>query len=703
MRTYFGAATSRVDGPAKVTGKAKYAAEFNGAGFAYASVVSSTITRGRIVQIDASAASALDGVIGVLTHANRPRMADGDEAYMDDVAAGPEPFRPLYDGNIRFNGQPVAVVVAETSEIARHAGSLVRVDYAAEPHATDIEREQDRAYALGPDAFALSPSKPRGDAAKAFAAAPVRHEADYFIPVEHHNPMEMFASTVIRHGDGKLTVYDKTQGIQNVQRYLCRVFDKQPDDIRAVSQYMGGGFGSGLRPQYSVVLAVLAAIALKRSVHLVLTRAQMYSLGYRPGTVEHVALGASLDGALESMIYEAIGMTSQHESFARKDSIWAGALYACPNTRFAHKLVPLDVATPADMRAPGAATGVYALECAMDELAAALDMDPIELRMRNYSDRDQNSGLPFTSKALRECYRRGAEAFGWNRRAPQPRSMRDGNELVGLGMATGIWEALENRFSVRVVWHADGHAEVFSAASDIGTGTYTIVAQVAADALGLPIENVSVHLGDSTLPQAPVEGGSWTAASIANATVAACNEVKAELSRDPGVKRSEHEASNTPGKEDTHARAAHSAVFAEVRVDEQIGVIRVARIASAVAAGQIVNTKTARSQVLGSIVMGIGMALHEETLTDHRFGRIMNANFAEYHVPVNADVHEIDVVFVDEPDTLINPLGVKGIGEIGIVGVASAIANAVYHATGKRIRDLPITLDKLIAAGSSPH
>jgi xanthine dehydrogenase YagR molybdenum-binding subunit len=392
------------------------------------------------------------------------------------------------------------------------------------------------------------------------------------------------------------------------------------------------------------------------------------------------------------------------------------------------------------MRAPGAATGVFALECAMDELAVALKMDPVELRLRNYTDRDQNINLPFTSKALRDCYRKGAEAFGWAKRSPEPRSMRDGRELVGFGMAGGIWEALENKFTVRVVLNANNRAEVSCAASDIGTGTYTIVAQVAADALGLPVANITVKLGDSSLPLAPVQGGSWTAASISNAVVAACGEVKAELLRlaqsgagsplasaaprdvivragtiarrsDPeramtiaeamrrgGVQRIEREASNTPGKEDTHARSTHSAIFAEVRVDEQLGVIRVTRVVNAVAAGRIINAKTAHSQILGSVVMGIGMALHEEAATDHRSGRIMNANFAEYVVPVNADIYDINVFFVDEPDKLINPLGIKGLGEIGIVGVAAAIANAVYHATGTRVRSLPIQLDDLLTA-----
>jgi xanthine dehydrogenase YagR molybdenum-binding subunit len=735
---YIGNPISRADGRAKVTGAAKYAAEFNEPNLAYASVVSSTITKGRILRVDTSAALRLNGVIDVLTHQHRPPMADTDQGYHDDVAPeGGSPFRPLYDGNIVFNGQPVAVVIAESSEIAREGASLVRIEYAPQAPATELERERANAVSLSNDTFALTPSRPRGDAAKAFAAAPVRHEADYLIPIEHHNPMELYGTTVVWHGDGKLTVYDKTQGVQNVQHYLCGVFGMKPEDVRVMGPYMGGGFGSGLRPQYNVALAVLAARALQRPIRLVLSRPQMYSLSYRPRSIERVALGAKADGTLDAITHDAFAMTSRFEDFARKDTIWGGALYKSPNTTFSHRLARLDVSTPGDMRAPGAASGVYALECAMDELAVALKLDPVELRIRNYSDRDQNADVPFTSKALRECYQRGAAAFGWERRNPEPRSMRDNGDLVGWGMATGIWEALDNHFTVRVVLSANGHADVTCAASDLGTGTYTVMAQVTADLLGLPIENVSVKLGDSTLPQAQVAGGSWTASSVANALANTCGELRTELlrlaqtapgsplanakpedvvlaregivsKRDPtisvsiadamrrgSVERLERQASNNPSKDEQYARNTHSAIFAEVKVDEQLGVIRVTRVVSAVAAGRILNAKTARSQILGSVVMGIGMALHEETLTDHRFGRIVNANYAEYHVPVNADIHDIEVIFVDEPDTIINPLGTKGVGEIGIVGVAAAVANAVYHATGKRVRDLPITLDKL--------
>ena len=733
MSPYVGSAVSRVDGRAKVTGAAKYAAEFSAPDLAYGSVIGSTIPRGRIVRIDTSEALRVAGVLDVLTHEHRPPMPDNDDAYKDDVAPDVgSPFRPLFDDKIMFNAQPVALVLAEDWDTAQFAASLVRIEYQAGEFATDIEAVRGEAFVVE------KPDKPRGNAARAFAAAKVKHEAEYFVPMEHHNPMELFAATAVWEGGGKLTVYDKTQGVKNVQKYLCGIFGKKPDELRVMNPYMGGGFGAGLRPQYECVLATLGALALKRSVRLVLTRQQMYGLGYRPTSIERVAIGAGEDGTLEAMTHEAIAITSRYEQFSRNDTGWGGLLYKTPNTNFVHKLVELDVPTSSDMRAPGAATGVYALESAMDELAVALKMDPLELRLRSYSDRDQNDDLPYTSKQLRECYRQGAEAFGWDKRNAQPRSMREGKDLVGWGMATGVWEALQMPVAARIVLTANGHAEVSCAASDIGTGTYTIMAQVAADTLGLPIENITVKLGDSSLSQAPVEGGSWMAASTAHAVAATAQDIRAELlrlaqaidgsplagltvddvalsdgkivaandaqravpvadaMRHSKVERIEKQKLNTFDKDEKHARNAHSAVVAEVKVDEQLGVIRVTRVVSAVAAGRILNPKTAGSQIMGSVVWGIGMALHEEAVTDHRFGRIMNANIAEYHVPVNADIHDIKVIFVEEPDTKVNPMGIKGVGEIGIVGVAAAIANAVYHATGVRVRDLPITLDKIL-------
>jgi xanthine dehydrogenase YagR molybdenum-binding subunit len=742
MTTYIGTATSRVDGRAKVTGAAKYASEFNTAGLAHASVVTSTIAKGRIARIDASEALSVAGVFDVLTHQNRPPMATEDSAYKDEVAPEGSPYRPLFDDKILFSGQPVALVVAAESEIARFAASLVRVEYDKEPYVTDLYHQRDKAVALKPAENPFAPPKPRGTAEQVFAAAAVRHRGEYYVPIEHHNPMELFASTVIFEADGKLTIYDKTQGVQNVQRYVCNVLDIDSDDVRVMSPFMGGGFGSGLRPQYNVLLAALAARALKRSVQLVLTRQQMYVLGYRPAMIHQIELGANARGTLDAITHEAITVTSQYEDFHRQETGWSGLLYKSAHAKYTHKLARLDLATPSDMRAPSAAPGVYALESAMDELAAALKLDPLEFRLRCYSERDQHSDRQYSSKSLRECYRQGAEAFGWDKRTPEPRSMRDGTELVGWGMATGIWEALQVPIAVRIVLTANGHAEVSCATSDIGTGTYTIMAQVAADMLGLPLENVTIKLGDSTLPQSPVEGGSWIAASVSNGIVttagAICTELLrlakqmpnsplaaatpdevaladgklvnkrdasravsiADAMRHGGLDRIEQEKTTTFDDDGSHAHNTHSAVFAEVKVDEQLGVIRVTRVVSAVAAGRILNTKTARSQILGGVVWGIGMALHEETLVDHQFGRIMNANIAEYHVPVNADVHEIDVIFVDEPDDIVNPLGIKGLGEIGIVGVAAAIANAIYHATGKRVRDLPITLDKLMPATS---
>ena len=738
--SYIGSATSRIDGRAKVTGEAKYAAEFNAPGLAHAALVSSTIAKGRIKHIDTSEAQKVEGVLEILTHENRPPMAGDDKAYKDATAPDEgSPFRPLYDDKIMFNQQPIALVVAEDWETAQFAASLVRIDYEEEPHVTDIYRERDTAVAVPSGSGAMAPPKPRGSVESAFAASEVRHSADYFVPVEHHNPMELFASTVVWDGGGKITVYDKTQGVQNVHDYVCNVFDMKAEDVRVMSPFMGGGFGSGLRPQHQVALAVLAARALERSVRLVLTRQQMYTVGYRPAMIQRIDLGANNDGTLESIAHDAVTVTSKYEKFYRQETGWSGLLYKSPNAKYVHRLAQLDLPTSCDMRAPSAATGVYALECAMDELAVALKIDPLDLRLRTYSDVDQNSGLPYSSKNLRGCYDEAAAAFGWSNRNPEPRSMRDGKELVGWGMATGVWEALQMPTAARVVLTADGNAEVACATADIGTGTYTIMAQVTADMLGLPIQNISVKLGDSTLPKSPVEGGSWMAASVSAAIGTTCAALTKDLlelaravpnspladakpedvrladgrivskddssrsvpitdaMRHGNVDHLQQEQLATPSKNEKYAHNTHSAIFVEVKIDEELGVVRVTRVVNAVAGGRILNAKTARSQIMGGVVWGIGMALHEQTLIDEKFGRFMNHDIAEYHVPVNADVHDVQVIFVDEPDEIINPLGIKGLGEIGIVGVQAAIANAVYHATGRRIRDLPITLDKVLA------
>src|SRR5580704_3838533 len=632
MAAYIGSATSRIDGIAKVTGAAKYAAEYNVPGLLYGSVVTAPIAKGRIVEIDYGAAMRIKGVIDVLSHERRPQMADHDQAYKDFLAPDGSPFRPLFDGEIRFDGQPVALVVAETSEIARFAASQVRLKYEQGSHVTDLFSRREAATPIKPPINAadasFGPPNARGNPEQALAASTVRQEHEYYVPIEHHNPIELFAATAIYETDGKLIVYDKTQGVQNVRDYLCGALALRPEDVRVMSPFMGGGFGSGLRPQYEAILASLAALALKRSVRVVLTRPQMYGLGYRPAMIQRIAIGANAGGTLDVITHDAVTVTSQHEDFYRQETGWSGLLYKSANAKYAHKLARLDLATSCDMRAPSAATGVFALECAMDELAVALKIDPLDLRLRCYSDRDQHTERPYSSKSLRECYRQGAEAFGWAKRDPEPRSMRDGTERVGWGMATGVWEALQVPISVRIVLTANGHAEVSCATSDIGTGTYTIMAQVAADMLGLPLDSVTVKLGDSTLPLAQVEGGSWTAASVSQAIANAADDIRDELLRlakavpssplaaaKPGdvalvdggivnketgravsiadvmrhgaVDRIERESTASFKGSSSHARNTHSAIFAEVKVDEEIGVIRVTRVVNAVAAGRI--------------------------------------------------------------------------------------------------------------------
>src|SRR6516165_10717786 len=516
---YLGKPTSRVDGPAKVTGTAKYAAEHTVPGLAYGFVVTSAIARGRTQTIHTAEALAVPGVLDIFTHAHRPKLASSDDKYGDEVALPGAPFRPLYDDEVRFSGQPVALVMAEEPEIARFAASLIRIDYEAQEHVTDFEGQRSRAAVRDGEAANLHK---RGDPEKAFAQAPVRVDAEYRIPVEHHNPMEMFGATAVWEGDGRITVYDKTQGPQNCRNYVANVFGMPRDKVRVLSPYVGGGFGSGLRPQYELPLAVLAARALKRSVRVTLTRQQMFTLGYRAANVHEMTLAANQHGSLASFRHEAVSMTSQFEDFQRDLVNWSSLLYKCVNSELGQRLVKLDQNTPCDMRAPGGAEGAYAIECAMDELAYAANIDPLELRLINYSDKDQIEDRHYSSKELHECYRQGAEKFGWSRRNPQPRSMRDGNELVGWGMATGFWEAMQMPASAKAALTANGSVEIASATADIGPGTYTWMTQLAAEMLGVPIENVTAKLGDSALPDAPVEGGSFTVSSIGCAIHAAC-------------------------------------------------------------------------------------------------------------------------------------------------------------------------------------
>lgn len=738
-----GDAINRVDGFEKVTGRARYAAEHSAADLLYGWVVSGDIAKGKVLSIDDSAARAIEGVVEVISHFNRPHVAWLDRSYQDEVAVPGSPFRPLYDGAVVFSGQPLALVVAQTLEAARDAAALVRVTYAPEPHNTDFMVALKEKFEPVRKRGTFQSPKARGDAKAGFDAAPLKHAADYHLPLHFHNPMEMHASTVIWEGGGKITVYDKTQGSQNVQSYLASVFGFSPDDVRVLNPYVGGAFGSGLRPQYQVYLATLAAKMLERSVRVVLTRQQMFTHVHRPEALQSVRLATDAQGRLQSIVNDATTSTSRFENYMEVVCNWGLMNYACENASGEYTLAPVDTYTPGDMRAPGAATGMTLFEIAIDEMACLAKVDPLAFRLLNYSEVDAMGDKPFTSKALRQAYEQGAARFGWNRRSPAPRSMREGSELVGFGVATGMWDAMFMKTTASARLSAEGDLVVACAASDIGTGTYTVMAQVASDTLGLPLARITPQLGDSALPASPVEGGSWMAASAGAAVQLACQSIGRQLidaahgmdgkplgkpkleevefrggmivlKSDPSRSVSIADVMRASGKDALSAEETakpgigdkigqmlkasntHSAIFAEVKVDEEVGVVRVTRIVSAVAAGRIINPKTARSQILGGVVMGIGMALHEDAFTDHRLGRVMNHNFAEYHVAANADIYDIEVIFVEEPDPEVTPLGVKGLGEIGIVGTAAAVVNAIFHATGKRVRDLPATIDKLL-------
>ena len=729
----------RVDGRAKVTGAATYAGEFSAPDLLHGYVVCSGIAKGRITAIDATAAMAVPGVRQVFTHENRTGMAWLEHNWQDQVGPPGHTFRPLYDEHVHYSGQPVALVVADSFDLARHAASLVRVEYAAEPHETNLEVVRPDAYDPPKKRTGINPPpKPHGNAAAALAESFVRIENEWTVAPEHHNAMEPHATTVVWEGGGAITVHDKTQGVQNTQAFVASVFGLSTDKIRVVTPFLGGGFGSGLRPQYQVVLAVMASLALQRSVRVVLTRDQTFTFTYRPQTINTLALGADPDGMLHALTHEAVAGTSQYEDHQEVVVNWSGALYSTPNTTLTYKLAKLDTATPGDMRAPGAPLGLFAMESAMDELAYATGVDPVQLRLRNYAEEDQTTNKAYSSKELRAAYQLGAERFGWSQRNPEPRSMREGRELIGWGMASGMWEAQMMKTSASAKLTQDGKLEIGCATSDIGTGTYTILTQIAAETLGLRMEDVTVKLGDSSLPKAPVEGGSWTAASAGTAVQLACMTVREALfKRARGLADSplanadldhawfaggrialrqdplrsvtiadamagaapieaEETASTSQISKLRYIGYTHSAVFVEVRVDEELGSVRVTRVVDAVAAGRILNPQTSRSQVIGGVVFGIGMALEEESMADHSLGRFMNHNLSEYHIPVNADIPGIEVIFVDEHDEIISPIGVKGLGEIGIVGTAAAIANAIYHATGKRMRNLPITIDKLL-------
>ena len=772
-----GTPMDRVDGRLKVTGGARYAAEYAVPNIVHAVLVTSTIAKGRIRAMDTSAAERAPGVIKVLTPFNAPKLpgapipgpheiagsgsggegrgnstsrnADlgGQRAGNSQGAQGPSARGAismrvptlLQDDLVRYNGQPIGLVIADTWEHAREAADLVKVSYLAEKAVLDWSKAPlnppEEVHPLGGER-----TYRRGDVAEGLAAASVTVDQTYTTPLENHNPMEVHSTIAQWNGDS-LLLYDSTQGISSVRNTVAHHFGLAPDEVRVVAYFTGGGFGSKGGPWSHQSLAAMAAREVGRPVKLVLTRRQMFGpVGGRPRTEQRVTLGASKDGALTAISHHSKSNTSTIEDWVEPALNQTRLLYACPNCEAQYDLVRLNVGTPTFMRAPGESTGTYALESAMDELAYALKMDPVELRLKNYAETDPESGRPWSSKSLRECYASAAERFGWSRRNPEPRSMRDGRWLVGWGMATATYPARRVPAGAVARMVPDGRAFVRAGTQEIGCGTYTIMTQIAADALGIRPEQVRFELGSTDFPENPASTGSVTAASTGSAVHDVSVALRRKLvqlaiadARSPlhgasedavqvfdgrvsvtgdssraedyatligrnGAQPIEVTIASRPGSE-AQQFSMHSfgAVFTEVRVDPDLAIVRVPRVVTAHALGQILNAKTARSQLVGGVVWGIGMALEEQTLIDPHAGRYVNADLAEYHVPVNADIGTIDVAFVGGSDDHVSTVGAKGAGEIGITGVAASIANAVYHATGKRVRDLPIRVERVLA------
>jgi xanthine dehydrogenase YagR molybdenum-binding subunit len=707
---FIGQSISRIDGRQKVTGGATYAAEFDVSGQAHAAIVRSTAASGRIASIDSASAERAPGVVAVLTHRNAPRLPYREHKGIPDPVIG-ERLHVLQDDRVNHQGQPIALVIAETWDQAQHAATLVRATYGQDVATTDISRVEPvlPTHEKTDQGEAVPPETRRGDPEGALTSAEVRIDHSYVIPREHHNPLEMHATIAAWDGD-RLTLWDKTQFVHNVADEIAAVFGISAENVRVISPFVGGAFGSGLRTWPHVTLAALGARVAGRPVKLMLSRREMYyGVGYRPHTIQRVALGASRDGRLTAILHDGWQETSTYEEYSEALLDATRFLYSCPNVYTRHRIARMNVNTPTYMRAPGVASGNFALESALDELAVELKLDPVELRLRNEPERDEFKNVPFSSRSTRECYRIAGERFGWSRRNPEPRSMRDGRSLIGWGMATAHYPMHYAPASARARLLPNGTAEVTTAASDMGPGTWTSMTQVAAETLDLPMERVKFMLGDTRLPRTPPHGGSMTMASVGSAVQAACRKARENALARSGAndlatalrqigQPVEASAEVKPGEE-TQRFSMHSfgAVFVEVDVDPDLGETRVRRIVGAYGAGRIVNPKLTRSQCIGGMIGGIGMALMEHSIVDPRNGRVPNANLAEYPVPVHADAPPLmDVLFVEEHDPHVNPLGVKGVGEIAMVGIAPAITNAIYHATGRRVRELPATPDKLI-------
>lgn len=678
----------RRDGAVKVLGTAPYAYETPVENAAYVHPVQATIARGRVTELDTTAAEALDGVVAVLTPGTVERLASDEDR---ELAA-------LQDADVDFRGQIVAAVVADSSEVARHAAALVRVTYAQSAHEAELRPDSDKLYT--PEQ--VNPNFPtdtaEGDVEAAMAAAEVTVEQTYTTAMNHNNPMEPHATTALWDpaDGGRLTLWESTQGVHPTRTTLASLFGLDEARIRVVCPYVGGGFGSKGNPHVNVVVAALAARAVPgRPVRLALTRQQMFALvGYRTPTVQRVALGADSGGTLTALAIDVVEQTSRIKEFAEQTGVPSRMMYASPNRRTTHRLAALDVPVPSWMRAPGECPGMFGPEVALDELAELLGMDPVELRVRNEPDVDPDTGKPFSSRNLVGCLREGAERFGWPGRDPRPGTRRQGDWLVGTGVASSTYPVNRMPKSTATIRREKDRYAAEIGAADIGTGTWTTLAQIAADALGVPVSLVDVRIGDTDYPMASVAGGSSGMTTWGSAVVEAARALRAKYGTEPPDGA---EASGSVGEpDDRYAMHAFGAQFAEAHVHVDTGEVRVPRLLGVFAAGRIINPRTARSQFIGGMTMGLSMALHESSVLDPRTGHVVNHDFADYHITANADVQEIEAHWLPEHDPHVNAMGTKGIGEIGIVGTAAAVSNAVWHACGVRVRDLPITLDKLL-------
>jgi len=687
-----GQGLARRDGARKVRGTAAYAYEAPVEHPAYAQIVQATVARGRVTGADTSRAEALDGVLAVLTAGNAERLA----------SAGDRELAVLQSGEVAFRGQPVGLVVAETPETARQAAGLVRVSYDERLHDAELRADREDLYKPERVNPGYETDFVRGDVAAAMASAPVTLDRTYTTAMYHNNPLEPHATTALWDpaADVPLTLWDSTQGVHSARSVVAGVFGLAEERVRVVCPFVGGGFGSKGLPHANVVLAAMAARALPgRPVKLALTRQQMFSLaGYRTPTIQRMRLAADRDGHLAAIAIDVIEQTSRIKEFAEQTGLPARMMYASPSRRSTHRLAALDVPVPSWMRAPGECPGMFGPEVALDELAGQLGIDPVELRIRNEPEADPETGRPWSSRHLAECLREGARRFGWHGRDPRPAARRDGDWLAGTGVAASVYPARRFPQSTATIRFSGGRYVAEIGAADLGTGAWTILPQITADALGVPVEDVDVRIGDTRYPFASVAGGSTGTSTWGSALVVAAREFRDKFGGSPP---DGGEASGEAGQaeqDDAHVSYAFGAQFAEARVRADTGEIRVPRLLGVFAAGRIINPRTARSQFIGGMTMGLSMALHETSVMDPRAGQVVNHDLAGYHITANADVTSVEAHWLDEEDPYVNAMGSKGIGEIGIVGTAAAIVNAIHHATGVRVRDLPVTLDKLLAA-----